>query len=64
MYKPNLVENLGRYIPNPPRHAPRILPDQSLVAIVETKKNIIAIDVSHFFLIMKCTLRTFWLGFI
>lgn len=49
MYKPNLVENLGRYIPNPPRHAPRILPDQSLVAIVETKKNIIAIDVSHFF---------------
>lgn len=49
MYKPNLVENLGRYIPNPPRHAPQILPDQSLIAIIETKKNISAIDVTHFF---------------
>jgi hypothetical protein len=49
MYKPNLIENLGRYIPNPPRHAPKILPDQSLVVILETKKSITAIDVSHFF---------------
>ena len=49
MYKPNLVENLGRYIPNPPRHSPRILPDQSLIAIIETKKQRVAIDVSNFF---------------
>lgn len=49
MYKPSLIECLGRYIPNPPRHSPRVLPDQSLIAIVETKKETIAIDVSHFF---------------
>lgn len=49
MYKPSLIDNLGRYIPNAPRHPPRILPDHSLIAIVETKKATVAIDVTNFF---------------
>jgi hypothetical protein len=48
MYKPSLIENLGRYIPGPPRHMPKILPDQSLIAIIETKNRIMAVNVTNF----------------
>jgi hypothetical protein len=50
MYKPSLIENLGRYIPNPPRHSPRILPNENLVALIYKKNGVIvAINVTNFF---------------
>ena len=69
MYKPSLIENLGRYIPNPPRHAPKILPDQSFWApnwrnngesypIWSTRNKLrFSFASNHFFLFMYRVLR-------
>ena len=50
VYKPSLIENLGRYIPNPPRHVPRILPTEDLVALIfKQNKEVVAINVTNYF---------------
>ena len=50
MYKPSLIENLGRYIPNPPKHSPRILPNEDLVAIIcKRRGDPVAVNVTNFF---------------
>jgi hypothetical protein len=50
MYKPNLVESLGRYVPNPPKYVPKVLPGFDLVAIIVPKHSKeFAVNVSHHF---------------